>query len=132
MICTYCKSRVLDGDRKCPSCGSTVFVSEDAPRSREAHREENGGGDREPEVRYQTIHQTIYVRPEVSRRNRWVALLFCFLGGVIGLHRFYVGKIGTGILYLFTGGLFGIGIFVDFIVILVGSFRDKDGLRLSS
>lgn len=132
MICTYCKSRVLDGDRKCPSCGSTVFVTEDTLKSREAHREDSGRGDREPEVRYQTIHQTIYVRPEVSRRNRWVALLFCFLGGVIGLHRFYVGKIGTGILYLLTGGLLGFGIFVDFIVILVGSFRDRDGLRLSS
>ena len=45
-----------------------------------------------------------------------------------GLHRFYVGKIGTGILWLFTGGLLGIGQFIDIIVIIVGRFRDKDDL----
>ena len=45
-----------------------------------------------------------------------------------GLHRFYVGKIGTGILWLFTGGLLGIGQFIDIIVIIVGRFRDKNDL----
>jgi len=45
-----------------------------------------------------------------------------------GLHRFYVGKIGTGILWLFTGGLLGIGQFIDIIVIIVGRFTDKNGL----
>jgi len=45
-----------------------------------------------------------------------------------GLHRFYVGKIGTGILWLFTWGLFGIGQFIDVILITAGQFKDKDGL----
>jgi TM2 domain-containing membrane protein YozV len=43
----------------------------------------------------------------------WFASFF----GVLGLHRFYLGKTGSGILYLFTGGLFGIGAFVDFFTI---------------
>lgn len=55
-----------------------------------------------------------------------VALLALFLGE-LGIHRFYVGKIGTGILYIFTFGLFGIGSLVDFILALCGSFTDKDG-----
>lgn len=47
-----------------------------------------------------------------------------------GIHRFYVGKTGTGILYLFTFGLFGIGALVDFFMILFDNFRDINGLPL--
>ncbi|MBR6753907.1 MAG: NINE protein, partial [Clostridia bacterium] len=45
-------------------------------------------------------------------------------------HKFYSGKIGTGFLYLFTGGLFGIGLIVDFFSILFGSPTDQDGLPI--
>ncbi len=62
-----------------------------------------------------------------SNKNRLVALLLCIFLGVLGIHRFYVGKIGTGILFLLTGGLFGIGILVDLIMIAVGTFKDKSG-----
>ncbi len=51
-------------------------------------------------------------------KNKWVALLLCLFLGGLGGHIFYEGKIGMGILYLFTLGLFGIGIFIDFIVLL--------------
>lgn len=72
---------------------------------------------------------TIYSKP-ISPSNRWVAFALCFVLGVIGIHRFYVGKIGTGVLYIFTGGLFGIGWLVDLIMIACGSFTDKAGLPL--
>lgn len=52
------------------------------------------------------------------QKNKWLALLLCFFLGVFGAHKFYEGKIGMGILYLFTVGLFGIGIIVDFISLL--------------
>ncbi|MGF7145965.1 hypothetical protein HNQ56_004413 [Anaerotaenia torta] len=68
----------------------------------------------------------------VSPKSRLVSLLLCLFLGVIGVHRFYAGKIGTGILYLFTGGLFGIGAFVDFLLILLGSFRDSYGLPIKN
>lgn len=58
------------------------------------------------------------------------ALLLCIFLGGLGVHRFYVGKVGTGILYLFTGGLFGIGTLVDIIKIAIGKFTDKDGNTL--
>ena len=51
-------------------------------------------------------------------KNKWVALLLCFFLGFFGAHKFYEGKIGMGIIYLFTAGLFGIGVLVDFIVLL--------------
>lgn len=50
--------------------------------------------------------------------DKWIALLLCIFLGVFGGHKFYEGKAGMGVLYLFTGGLFGIGLIVDFITIL--------------
>jgi len=49
--------------------------------------------------------------------NKWIALSLCLLLGYLGMHRFYEGKTGTAILWLCTGGLLGIGIFVDAILI---------------
>ena len=50
--------------------------------------------------------------------NKWVSLILCFFFGVLGVHKFYEGKIGKGILYLFTAGLFGIGWLIDLITLL--------------
>ncbi|NLM84861.1 MAG: TM2 domain-containing protein [Clostridiales bacterium] len=66
----------------------------------------------------------------VSPKSRLVALLLCFFLGALGVHRFYVGKVGTGVLWLLTAGLGGIGVLVDFIMICVGSFTDKSGYFL--
>ena len=54
-------------------------------------------------------------------------LLLCFFLGALGVHRFYVGKIGTGLLQLVTFGGLGIWVMVDLIMIAVGSFTDSDG-----
>lgn len=66
----------------------------------------------------------------ISPKSRLAALLLCLILGVLGVHRFYVGKIGTGIIWLLTGGVFGIGIIVDLILIIVGSFRDIHGRQI--
>ena len=58
------------------------------------------------------------------------AFLLCFFLGVFGAHRFYVGKIGTGILQLVTLGGLGIWALVDFIMIIVGAFTDKEGNKI--
>ena len=52
------------------------------------------------------------------QKDKWVTFLLCFFLGTFGAHRFYEGKIGTGILFMFTFGLFGIGWLVDIIRIL--------------
>ena len=65
-----------------------------------------------------------------SRKSRSIALVLCILLGWLGVHRFYVGKIGTGILYLFTCGGFMIGLIVDLISILSGRFTDRQNRPL--
>jgi TM2 domain-containing membrane protein YozV len=50
-----------------------------------------------------------------GRKSKGVAYLLWLVGGfgVLGLHRFYLGKLGTGLLWLFTFGVLGIGAFID-------------------
>lgn len=55
------------------------------------------------------------------------AIVITILLGGIGLHRFLSGKIGTGILWLLTGGCFGIGWLVDIVKVCTGKFTDKNG-----
>ena len=66
----------------------------------------------------------------ISPKSRLVALLLCFFLGPLGVHRFYVGKVGTGVLMLITLGGCGIWMLIDLILIVVGSFKDKEGLRV--
>jgi len=63
-------------------------------------------------------------------KSRLAAALLCLFFGVLGIHRFYVGKIGTGLIWFFTGGFFGIGWLLDLFFIILGFFRDKAGYPL--
>lgn len=62
-----------------------------------------------------------------SEKKRLVTFLLCFFLGVLGIHRFYVGKTGTEIIQLLTLGGLGIWAFIDMIMILFGSFKDSGG-----
>jgi len=65
---------------------------------------------------------------EKSQKGFVPTLLLCIFLGPLGVHRFYVGKIGTGILMLVTAGGLGIWALIDLIMIIVGAFKDKAGL----
>lgn len=63
-----------------------------------------------------------------ANSNQWlVVLLLCFFLGGFGIHRFYVGKTGTGVAQLLTAGGCGIWALIDFIMILTGNFTDANG-----
>ena len=81
---------------------------------------------------YRTQYQAPYdiYQSMVSTKNKDLTFILCLFLGALGVHRFYAGKIGTGILYLLTGGLFGIGCIIDLISIASNSFKDSDGLPI--
>lgn len=111
MFCSKCGEMIPDDAAFCPKCGSPVGGSpvNSAPP---------------------TIDQRIYVDVNynnISPKSRTLAAVLCFFLGGLGIHRFYVGKVGTGILWMVTLGLFGFGALVDFIVILCGGFKDSYG-----
>ena len=67
---------------------------------------------------------------EQSDKNKILAAVLAFFFGMFGGHRFYVGKIGTACLQLFTLGGLGIWSMVDFTIILFGEFTDAEGMKL--
>lgn len=107
MFCPNCGKEVSNLAASCPSCGHP-FVSPTQPNININVNNTNSGS-------------------VVSIKNRTAVVLLCFFLGWLGIHRFYVGKIGTGLLWLVTFGLFGVGVLIDFIVALIGSFTDKSG-----
>lgn len=68
--------------------------------------------------------------PNVSQRSGMVVLILAIFLGYLGVHRFYVGKMGTGLLYLLTAGCFFIGWLIDIIKIVTGNFTDKENAKI--
>ena len=71
------------------------------------------------------------VQTATGQKSWLVAALLCFFLGPLGVHRFYVGKIGTGVVQILTLGGLGFWVLIDLIVILVGKFSDKHGQPLA-
>lgn len=67
---------------------------------------------------------------QTSDKSKSTALWLCILAGIVGAHNYYVGRIGRGLLYTFTAGLFGIGWLFDIFAIANGGFRDNVGAPL--
>ncbi|BCV38663.1 MULTISPECIES: TM2 domain-containing protein [Shewanella] len=69
---------------------------------------------------------------QLSDKGFVPTLLLCFFLGSFGVHRFYTGKIGTGLLMLLTLGGLGIWTLIDFVRIAIGSFRDAEGRQIKA
>ena len=105
-FCEFCGNKVAIDAVICPKCGKQL---------EELKTEENNKSN--PQV---IINNSNTINGNVGRKqcDKWVALLLCIFLGFLGGHKFYEGKGGMGGLYIFTCGLFGIGIIVDLISIL--------------
>lgn len=121
MTCERCGAPHHPDSQQCAYCGGFLPA---------ARRQAQPPPQPAPQPIIYNIYQAHSPQPLISPKSRWAALILCWFCGFLGVHRFYVGKIGTGLLYLFTGGFLGVGVVVDFLVILFGSFRDKEGLLL--
>ena len=62
-----------------------------------------------------------------SEKEMLVAFILCFFLGGLGVHRFYVGKVGSGIAQMLTLGGLGLWALIDLIMIICGAFEDKEG-----
>lgn len=67
-----------------------------------------------------------------SEKDWLVTLLLSLFLGSLGVHRFYAGKIGTGILQFITAGGCGIWTLIDIIMIVTGKFKDKEGYEIKN
>ena len=77
------------------------------------------------------VSTTIPIPNYDSDQKEWlVTLLLCFFVGYLGIHRFYTGHTAIGIVQLLTLGGCGVWTLIDFIIILVGSYKDSDGRLL--
>ncbi len=107
-FCKHCGGKISAAAVVCPLCGCQV----------EEIKQDNAA---QPPIviNNSNVNTNTNVNGAGGKaKNKWVSLLLCLFLGYLGAHKFYEGKIGMGILYLFTVGLFGIGLIVDFFSIL--------------
>ncbi|MDR3210897.1 MAG: TM2 domain-containing protein [Planctomycetota bacterium] len=102
MYCVNCGKQLSDLPNLCPECGH--------PR----------------------LDGNAFGLADTSPKSKVAAMLLCWFFGVLGLHRFYVGKIGTGLLMLCTFGGFGIWILIDLVYLICDKFTDKKGKFIRS
>ena len=67
---------------------------------------------------------------EISEKKGIIVLILWIIFGFLGVHRFYAGRVGTGIIFFLTVGIFGLGFLYDLILILTQQLKDGDGKKI--
>lgn len=102
--CPKCGKLKMPNEQFCTSCGASYSTEE---KKRSFQKES---------------------RPQQGDDSRWLTtLLLCFFLGSFGVHRFYSGHTGIGVLQLLTLGGCGIWTLVDLIIIATGGYTDSKG-----
>ncbi|MBP3253390.1 MAG: TM2 domain-containing protein [Bacteroidales bacterium] len=116
--CVSCGAVIDRNAEYCPKCG--VKQSENYQDNRQNQNNNNPFGNNQ--------------RSNVLDINKeWIiTLLLCIFLGELGVHRFYNGRIGTGLLMLITLGGLGIWYLIDIIFVVMGRFKDKTGKYIQS
>ena len=120
MKCKNCGANV-ENAQACPNCGTILQAGNSTPQQiptiiiNNVNKNEN------------TNTNAGYGGNGISHKSKMVALILAIFLGYLGIHRFYVGKVGSGIIWFLTGGLFVCGWIYDIAKIASGTFTDGAG-----
>ena len=116
-FCKFCGAKIPQDAVLCTTCGRQVEeIRREAPAVQAMPQIVVNNANANANMSANTNGNAVgFGRKQCSK---WTAFVLCLLLGVCGAHKFYEGKIGTGILYLCTFGLFGIGVLIDLFGIL--------------
>lgn len=109
-FCSHCGGKIPEAAVICTLCGCQVEQMKQAEQPSIVINNANTNTNTNTNINEAMLG--------IRKRNKWVAFCLCLFLGFIGAHKFYEGKAGAGILYLLTGGIFGIGWLIDCIVLL--------------
>lgn len=110
-FCKHCGAKIAEAAVICPQCGCQVEEMKKAEQPSIVINNANTNTN----TNTNTINAAAL---GVRTKNKWVAFFLCLFLGYLGVHKFYEGRVGLGIVYLITFGLFGIGWFIDCLVLL--------------
>lgn len=136
MFCVKCGAEINSDEKVCSSCGAlqsgAIFckhcgeaIDKDCVVCPKCGKQVGEIKSEQPNIVINNTNNntnTAYASAGVGygrMKNKWVAFCLCLFLGLVGAHKFYEGKVGMGILYIFTVGLFGIGYIIDLITILL-------------
>jgi len=121
-FCVNCGIELGEKTKFCPNCGKQAVGS-----SVNETQTQNFSTKNSYESMSNTENRETNSRSDISEKDWLTTLLLAIFLGCLGIHRFYVGKIGTGILMLLFGwATLGIWLLIDLIIIVTGNFRDKE------
>ena len=112
--CKHCAAEIDDDVVVCPKCGKQVEELKSSSAGQPVVINNNVSSSSSA-----SASAVAYGGRIGKQCNKWVSFCLCLFLGVLGAHKFYEGKAGMGILYLFTMGLCGIGVLIDLISILL-------------
>ena len=119
------------GIRICPVCGHRSRGLFCGKCGRDLSSEPVRGGTSVPPSARSSTSFSSASPAGTSPHRKWVAVVLCLIFGVLGVHRIYVGKWGTGLLCILCCGFWGIWPLIDLILLLTGNFKDKLGRPLT-
>ena len=115
-FCKHCGGKIPEDAVVCNLCGRQVEeLRSSANQPNITINNDNNNANVNANVNRNTVGTGA---PAGRPKNKWVAVALCATLGAAGAHKFYEGKIGTGIVYLFTCGLFFVGVIIDLISLL--------------